>query len=265
MLADTVQTITSYNMFESEITGLDPHQTYYYRAFASDTLPNGSPGAREYGEIKAFQTFSDQINMAYQANEGVSENGEFYELDPAYPSFRNALIEDQINAYDFMNVSDTLSFDINDQKSTVCYEQNGIDRCADHSGVYVDYEQNIFAESQENGGLQCVGWFSPIFYRDFDLDGLGNSLVFEVTCSPTQLSEDGTEGVWVVYNGDECDDLEACNYDDVNNSACTYNTWYLDDDGDGYGDPNVPSNTCDQPDNYVSDNTDSDDADETVH
>ena len=69
VLADTVQTITSYNMFESEITGLDPHQTYYYRAFASDTLPNGSPGAREYGEIKAFQTFSDQINMAYQANE----------------------------------------------------------------------------------------------------------------------------------------------------------------------------------------------------
>ena len=265
VLADTVQTITSYNMFESEITGLDPHQTYYYRAFASDTLPNGSPGAREYGEIKAFQTFSDEINMAYQANEGVSENGLFYELDPAYPSFRNALIEDQINAYDFINVSDTLSFDINDQNSYVCYEQNGFDRCADHSGSYVDYEQNIFAESQENGGLQCVGWFSPIFYKDLDLDGLGDGLVFEVTCSPTPLSEDGTEGVWVIYNGDECDDLDACNYDDINNSACTYNTWYLDDDGDGYGDPNVPINTCDQPDHYVSDNTDSDDADETVH
>jgi len=42
-------------------------------------------------------------------------------------------------------------------------------------------------------------------------------------------------------------------------------TWYLDDDGDGFGDPNVSVVACDAPADHLEDDTDCDDADAEVH
>ena len=41
-------------------------------------------------------------------------------------------------------------------------------------------------------------------------------------------------------------------------------TWYLDLDGDGFGNPSVPINTCVPPISALLDNTDCLDSDETV-
>ncbi|OAV45145.1 YHYH protein [Lewinella sp. 4G2] len=52
--------------------------------------------------------------------------------------------------------------------------------------------------------------------------------------------------------------LIACNDDD--GMACTESTWYQDADGDGLGNPDVTESACEQPEGFVADNTDTNDA-----
>jgi hypothetical protein len=51
--------------------------------------------------------------------------------------------------------------------------------------------------------------------------------------------------------------FQACD----DNECQTPTTWYEDADGDGLGNPDVSVEDCDQPSNYVTDNTDTDDTD----
>ncbi len=67
--------------------------------------------------------------------------------------------------------------------------------------------------------------------------------------------------------GPECP--EVCNgIDDNCNSAIdegVTRVFFLDADGDGFGDPATPTDACDAPSGHVSDATDCDDTDATVH
>ncbi len=48
----------------------------------------------------------------------------------------------------------------------------------------------------------------------------------------------------------------ACGEEDI----CTEITWYEDADGDGLGNPDISQSACEQPEGYVTDNTDPDDS-----
>ena len=115
----------------------------------------------------------------------------------------------------------------------------------------------------EDDAIDVLTW-----YLDGDGDGYGDPAVDDVDCDqPTGY----------VDNDDDCDDGDAdqfpgadeyCNGEDDDcdgtvdeDDAIDVLTWYLDDDGDGYGDPDADDIDCDQPGGYVANATDCDDGD----
>lgn len=110
----------------------------------------------------------------------------------------------------------------------------------------------------------------PVYYRDLDEDGYGNTKDSISECTPP---------TGYVTNGLDCDDenalinpegTEICNGldDDCNervDDGIATITSYRDADSDGYGDPTVTIEECAVPDGYVSDSSDCNDADATIH
>ncbi len=130
----------------------------------------------------------------------------------------------------------------------------------------------------ETGAIGEVRW-----YVDQDRDGWGRDATeYEVAC------EAPVEGSYAELVGD-CDDTDASAYDgamercddlidndcdgeineaDSNTDETTLGAWYVDGDGDGYGDPERESLGCAIPDDglvWVTSNEDCDDADATTH
>ena len=110
---------------------------------------------------------------------------------------------------------------------------------------------------------------SSSFYLDIDEDGFGNSDEFLEAC-------EAPEGY--VPNGNDCDDdnsaifpgnIEIC--DDIDNNCDANidegvgNTYYADDDDDGYGDPNDPTLACDLTEGLVDNSDDCDDGNNTIY
>ncbi len=108
------------------------------------------------------------------------------------------------------------------------------------------------------------------YYVDADGDGYGDSRQSNLFCdgAPEGYSE----------SGDDCDDtdplihpgaLEVCDGVDNDCSGVADDgigyEWYVDQDGDGYGDPTGAITACDQPEGYVADSSDCDDTDASIH
>ena len=116
-----------------------------------------------------------------------------------------------------------------------------------------------------DNGITYQDW-----YMDGDGDGYGDG---------TPINDCQSPGAnYVLQNGD-CDDSDAnvnpaateiCNgvdddCDGVVDNGITYQDWYMDGDGDGYGD-GTPINDCQSPGaNYVLQNGDCDDSDANVN
>jgi hypothetical protein len=112
---------------------------------------------------------------------------------------------------------------------------------------------------------------APTWYRDADGDGFGDPLLGSQFCRrPNGVAD----------NGDDCDDTlvtvspaapEICDGgrdndcdgvaddDDGDLDGSTATRWYLDTDGDGFGDPGALLRACVQPANTTTDNRDCDD------
>ena len=103
------------------------------------------------------------------------------------------------------------------------------------------------------------------YYADIDIDGFGNPLMSQSSCSVP---------VGYVTNSTDCNDNDAnvrptateiCNTIDDNcngqiNEGITFTTYYLDADGDGFGNPNSSQSSCVTLTGYVTNNADCNDA-----
>ncbi len=103
------------------------------------------------------------------------------------------------------------------------------------------------------------------FYRDNDGDGVGIEVGSQDACDvPDGFAVefgDCDDNEPVVYPGAEevCDGLDNDCDGTVDQNATDGSDYFADMDADGFGDPTMPMSSCDQPVDYVVDNTDCND------
>jgi len=135
------------------------------------------------------------------------------------------------------------------------------------------------AESCDGVDNDCDGETDPstssdaaTWYADADLDGYGDPGVSERSCSaPSGYVNnhndcDDTDSSVVPGADEYCDGIDNdCDGDTDPDTSLDAPTWYLDGDGDGYGDPGNNKTACSQPSGRVADNSDCDDANPAVN
>ncbi len=138
------------------------------------------------------------------------------------------------------------------------------------------------AETCDDVDEDCDGTVdeSPIdastYYADSDGDGYGDADTTTQSCdlasgwidnaldcddSSADVSPAGQEVCEAVGIDEDCDGL----INDDDGSMADPNTFYADDDSDGYGDASNDAEACEAPSGYVADSTDCDDTDGAVN
>ena len=113
------------------------------------------------------------------------------------------------------------------------------------------------------GTCDCAGTLPATWYADNDGDGLGDPNNSTESCEqPAGFVDNAND------DNDTCsgvlDECGVCNGTGIAAGTCDCAgnlpvTWYADNDGDGFGDPNNSTESCDQPDGFVSNSNDADD------
>ena len=120
-------------------------------------------------------------------------------------------------------------------------------------------------EPQTRVSLGATTW-----YPDGDEDGYGDSDAGTTSCeSPSGYIEtagdcdDGDSDINPDAD-DVCDGLDN-DCDGEVDAGALVSVWYLDADGDGYGDSDTGVEACEQPSNHVAEDGDCDDGDDELN
>ncbi len=141
----------------------------------------------------------------------------------------------------------------------------------DHTIIY-SYTDPYGCGSFDQKNITVIA--ASVYYADNDGDGYGTGDPIYACSQPANTSMNNTDcndtvasahpGGTEICNGgidDDCDNL----VDDADPSITGQPTWYADTDHDGYGNSATSVITCNQPNGYVADNTDCNDANASVY
>ncbi len=114
---------------------------------------------------------------------------------------------------------------------------------------------------------------SMTWYYDGDQDGFGYSEKTLETAgcdAPAGYSDQGADcddsDPLIHPDADEfCDDIDQDCDGQTENDAVDAETWFPDEDGDGYGDAAAAIEACQVPSGYITDHTDCDDSDANIY
>ena len=192
-----------------------------------------------------------------------------------------AVDDNPIDGHSMYTDADDDGFGDGESQGTFCADEGPPDGYSDVSTDCDDADEDAFPGAIEvcdgkdndcNGTADDDAVDQAIFYPDTDDDGYGDP------AGPTVGPTCEVAGLWVT-NGDDCDDSNAEVSPDADEVCDTVDndcngavdegltsTYYVDADGDGHGDPEMPSPQCADPGSgFTLSSDDCDDTDPAIN
>jgi hypothetical protein len=140
------------------------------------------------------------------------------------------------------------------------------------AGVYPGADERCDGVDEDcDGDVDEAAVDALTWYADADGDGYGDSAITATACSvPSGYGGDGSDcddADAAIHPGadEHCDGVDEDCDGDVDEAAVDVSTWYLDADGDGYGDAGSATTACSMPSGHTADASDCDDGDAAIH
>lgn len=186
----------------------------------------------------------------------------------------NGTIDDELGELYFIDF-DQDGFGDDNQTQLSCTLQEGLSEIGGDCNDTDDTIHPLAEEQCDEVDNNCDGnideGVTTLWFADQDEDGFGEDIAFVESCEQPSgyvtTGGDCNDANTAVYpNADEICDFEDnnCDGDIDEETSLDALMWYADNDMDGYGNPNTTLMACSPPQNFVSDNTDCNDNNNSV-